>query len=288
MEEDPTNTHKFWTTEEIKKAIAVRPSKWEEKLKDFSDTVDDDKRQDVSYVYKSVGVLLFTLGGKRAYGTAYAAEVPGKEKWKNIIFTAGHNLVEAVTIKGKDGEKGENKLVYAENICFIPAFLNNFKCPYGMFDAVEGGLGKGFVLPESYQPKVLDPVDDIGAVRLKKNSKGKHLGEEVPLLEIVFGQQYSEDTSFQVIGYTKVNEMRESFGSFKQLDAQNVVRCTAWLSEGSSGGPWVLSGLDVNGHTAIGTSYKEDDLEKTELSSPYYSKDLITRVINWIEVAEVM
>ncbi len=66
------------------------------------------------------------------FGTAYAAAVPNKPEWKNIIFTTAHNLVQK-----KDGKISRK----AANILFVPAIERDGSFRLGMYDAVPGGLG---------------------------------------------------------------------------------------------------------------------------------------------------
>ena len=138
------------------------------------------------------------------YGTAYAAKINTSDKkqwrdikmdWKNIVFTAGHNL--EISCERKE----------AKNVCFVPAMWSDGTAPFGMFDAIDGGPEKGYVVCQNYIGDV-DNKYDFGAVRLKK-CNGKDLGDipEIELLEVVYEQSYyTQETRFTCIGYSDVGK----------------------------------------------------------------------------------
>ncbi len=262
MQAEPCS--KFWTRERIQGAFPVNPPN-----RSHSVLIEDEQRQTAPYI--SVGILLFTFGDTLLNGSAYVAKIPGKDKWKNVIFTAGHNLV-------------KNDKEIAKNICFVPAMLSDFSCPFGMFDAVDGGLDKAFVVPQSFCAVKDDPADDIGAVRLQK-CNGQDVGDLVPLLDILTDQQYNKDTVFTAIGYSMPGEMRQSVGTLVTmiLDPQGDIIKKGGIGGGGSGGPWLLNDEGkVSGSTATGNS------QETLSYSPNYTKELITEMVCLLEVAEIM
>ena len=248
---------KFWTEERI--ARAVPKTKLKSTLTsagahgiEASVTVSDTDRKKIPY--QSVGVLMFTVKGQAYHGTAYATSITGA---KNVIFTAAHNLVDP------EGD--------SENILFIPAVQTDKSRPYGEFEEIAGGKGTAFFVHPKYDVKTEPDAYDLGSVKLKKNAAGKELGEVVGLLNIVVDKSYTTSDSFTAIGFPETNVMQQNTGNFKdKTDMNEVVNKHGELPAGSSGGPWLFKGNDVNGNTASGVGGVD--------SSPYFSRAKIGAV----------
>ncbi len=275
-------THPFWTPERIEKAVPIIPKDIEQvPIINVNAEIIDDIRK-TTPPYNSVGIFLFTMGGKNFFGSAYAVKVPprppGEKKRNNIIFTAGHNL------ERHDREP----LEYAKNICFVPAMLSDGSAPFGMFDAIDEKFGNGFQVCEDFEVIGLSPQltskCDFGAVILGKY-KGKDIGELVPLLDVEVDQQYDGNTSFKCIGYSAIGTMRQVEGKYEGEDNLGNISKLGFIGEGSSGGPWFRSGNDkVNGH---GVFIQKDDDIGIRNFSPYYSKTLIDDIEFRLQIAEM-
>ena len=249
----------FWTRERI--ARAVPKTKLKSTLSsagarriEASVTVSNTDRKNPPY--QSVGVLMFTVKGKPYHGTAFATSITGAN---NVVFTAAHNLVD------KDGD--------SENILFIPAIQNNLcrSKPYGKFEQIDGKKGTAFFVHPKYDVGTEPDAYDLGSVKLKKNAGGKELGEVVGLLNIVVDKSYTTSDSFTTIGYPEKRVIQKNTGEFKnKTDMNEVVNKHGELPAGSSGGPWLFKGNDVNGNTASGAGGVD--------SSPYFSNAKIDAV----------
>ena len=251
----------FWTRERI--ARAVPKTKLKESLSsagargiEASVTVSNTDRKKPPY--QSVGILMFTVKGQEYHGTAFATSITGAN---NVIFTAAHNLVD------KDGD--------SENILFIPAIQNNLcrSKPYGKFEQIDGKKGTAFFVHPKYDVGTEPDAYDLGSVKLKKNAGGKELGEVVGLLNIVVDKSYTTSDSFTAIGFPETNVMQKNTGDYKgSEDKGEVISKYGNILSGSSGGPWLFNGNDVNGSKASRVLGVD--------SSPYFSKDKISAIVS--------
>ena len=250
---------KFWTKEMIERALPkVKRKNTSTRgvstiaTNGITTTVPDAVR--IKVPYQSVGILMFTVKGKPYHGTAYATSVTGAN---NVVFTAAHNLVD------EDGD--------SENILFIPAVQTDKSRPFGEFEQIDGGKGTAFFVHPKYDPK--SEAYDLGAVKLKKNAAGKELGEAVELLNIVVDKSYTTSDSFTAIGCPETNLMQENTGNYKDSeDEGEVINKYGNIISGSSGGPWLFKGYDVNGSKAMRVPGVD--------SSPYFSGDKISAIVS--------
>ncbi len=246
----------FWTRERIAQAVPktkLKESRSSAGARGIEASVKVSNSDRKKPPYQSVGILMFTVNGQAYHGTAYATNATGAN---NVVFTAAHNLVDKV---------GDS-----ENILFIPAVQDNLcrSKPYGKFEQIDGKKGTAFFVHPKYDVNTEPDAYDLGSVKLKKNAAGKELGEAVGLLYIL---ENTTSHSFTAIGCPETKVMQENTGKFKdRTDMYEVVNKYGELPKGSSGGPWLVRGNVVNGHTASGTGGVD--------SSPYFSRAKIIAV----------
>ncbi len=215
--------------------------------------------------YKNVGKLFFVQDKKDFIGTAYVVDI---DPWKNIVFTAAHNLY-------YDGFK-------SENILFKQALQSNGES-IGQFSEF---APNSWVVSSNWVPNSPYPFHyDIGAIKLGKNDKGKDVGDVSPGFKIETEPNappgYEKDkTEWKIIGYPKGNDMYESDGVFNRyykaspsIDAYLVER-TNPVFTGMSGGPWLPK--DATGKANGNQSTISPDYTYT----PFYAKATVDDILS--------
>ena len=190
--------------------------------------------------YKTVGRVFYRQGGVN-YVCSGASVV---SRPNNVVFTAGHCL--------NDGDG-----VWSKDVVFVPGWRpGKNHAPYGVFPAKTLWAPDGWVTQHLY-------AYDIGAFSVKKNAKKKTLQKTVGALGFAYNEGRVQH--WDAFGYPAT----------KPFDGNKIVTCSAALAaqddmgddgpdangigcdmtQGSSGGPWVLKlrrGNLLNGVTSYG------------------------------------
>lgn len=177
----------------------------------------------------------------------------------NAIVTAGHCV--------SDGQgKWNNK-----NVTFVPAYINGY-APYGKWEA-------NSVWAINAWHNYKDYCRDIGGVTVSKNSQGKKISDLVGYLGYAWG--YGTSQHWVQIGYPAASPydgkwMIETFSSFsnsstitcKDTSASKPVAHGTVQTDGSDGGPWIMSYKDGDYVNSVTSFYLAES--PYEVYGPYF------------------
>jgi V8-like Glu-specific endopeptidase len=201
------------------------------------------------YPWRCVGKLFFTMNGIDYDGSASAFG-------KNVLLTVAHNLY--------DDEHG----YHAENIIFVPAYTEEEE-PFGRW------IYDSYTVPQAWVDGQGEAYD-YGTITLRKGGEhNQSIGDVVGYLGYI--TQLATDQEWTDVGYpaniSGGELMIEDTGPFtRTLDQNTVVGKEDDMTEGASGGPWLLEyelSMRINGVHSFG-----DDSFPGEAFSPYFGEDV--------------
>jgi V8-like Glu-specific endopeptidase len=202
--------------------------------------------------YRQVGRLFFRQNGTR-YSCSGSSVVGG---YRHVVYTAGHCL-------------NNGAGVWSTDVVFVPGRRDGkSKNPYGTFAAKELWVPSGWVDFKWW-------AYDLGAFNVGKNKKGKTLRKAVGALGFAYLEGAAQH--WDIFGYPALSPWKgnklitcsTSWGySDSNVEGPNSLGVGCDMTNGSSGGPWILGLRRRNLLNGV-TSYGYPD-EPDAIYSPYF------------------
>ncbi|MDR3428789.1 hypothetical protein [Silvimonas sp.] len=185
-----------------------------------------------TFPHLMVGKLFFVMGGIDRCGSAFVVS-------KNGIMTAAHCVL--------------YKKEAASDIVFVPAYQAG-NAPFGKW-AIQQPFWPG-AWPDNEEGDAYD----LSFCTVHANSVGKGVGDAVGIVKLVYG---AGSKIWTAMGYPANaipsypydgKQQWQSMGDAMVCNLPSVQQMSGNLTQGSSGGPWFISGKEVNGLTSSGNA----------------------------------
>jgi hypothetical protein len=259
---DPPAVRDYWTKERMREAIPLGPISSASKAagKRRGGTARRVRRVRRS-PQRTHGKVFFTLPSGDFVCSGTSVKAPSNR----LVWTAGHCV----------GDPGVSACSLASNWMFAPAYRNG-RAPFGEWPATQVAGAPGWCTGQPASCTLLfvdcDFRFDLGAARVAKNGAGRTLARVVGARRIGFN--LSRSRTYRGYGYPAAGSFNGErmfrcrsghAGNDGSMGSPKPLRFNCNMTEGSSGGSWVVRG----GRVASVVSYGLEGDNK-HLFGPYH------------------